>query len=99
MRNSSALYAKLAQGGIPYVCFGVWTPYNNRVQVERTFSAWVCVGHAWALRRLTGPESFDQWLPGFRVWRYAMRCVKGAKTGALDAYAEHIQALSAQCPE
>ena len=94
----SALYWCIQTGGVPFVDFAIWTPYNNRLQVARSFDAWVYEAGSWCLRKLFGPSSFQTWAPGYLVWEYAMRAIGAARQGPLRAYMKHIHTLSVRFP-
>ena len=90
----SALTAQLALGSC-WVDFATWTPYNDRTRRRESFRALVLnVDGQLVHAELKGPNSFEQWLDCWHVFRVAMLMCKGASQPVLEAYANWIRKLA-----
>ena len=90
----SALTAQLTLGSC-WVDFATWTPYNDRTRRRDSFRALVLnVDGQLVHAELKGPNTFEQWLDCWHVFRVAMLMCKGASQPVLEAYANWIRKLA-----
>ena len=97
--QQSSLDALAKAGAIPFVDFGVWRPFGNRlgkalrfvIQVERADGTRQS-------KEINGPDSFDVWLRCWTVFVFAMTALKLASKTRLQRYADRIKRLNDEFP-
>eukprot|EP00972_Heterocapsa_arctica_P084842 12497617-Heterocapsa_arctica.AAC.1 len=87
-------------GRPPYVDFGVWTPFNRKVQRGMKFKAWIPTGAGeYTSKEIPGPSNFVQWQASWRVFAVACRMLLCVSSSSLDMYMATIEKLVTLFPE
>jgi len=95
----SSLDALAKAGAIPFVDFGVWRPFGNRLGKALRFV--IQVEKADGTRQskeINGPDSFDVWMRCWTVFVFAMTALKLASKTRLQRYADRIKRLNDEFP-
>jgi len=94
----SALAARLAAGEAPHVDFSVFGPFGKRIQRLMNFQADVWVGGQLVKKKLAGPENFETWRKGWRVFRVAAIKLQFSRPGPIDDFEEGVRLLNSTFP-
>ena len=89
----SAFVRVVEAGGAPFVDFGIWGPYGNRIAKTVKFTHHFLDGAGqWRARELPGPDCYAAWERGWRVFRTAAIMAQIATPAVLDTYAMRFKA-------
>ncbi|CAK0908047.1 unnamed protein product, partial [Prorocentrum cordatum] len=94
----SALAARLAAGEAPHVDFSVFGPFGKRIQRLMNFQADVWVSGQLVKKKLAGPENFETWRKGWRVFRVAAIKLQLSRPGPIDDFEEGVRLLNSTFP-
>jgi hypothetical protein len=91
----SAVSQLLSMPPAPYVDLGIFGPFGKRLLARLAFAAVVLgTDGAWSRKEITGPCDFQAWWTAWKVLSTAFVLLDQIDREKLDAYAEHIRALS-----
>ena len=78
----------------PYVDLSIWGPYGRKVHKRNKFWNWIPDGEGGCLsQEIPGPENYQVWLIGWRVFATACVMLRIGSTSALEAYETRMEKL------
>jgi len=78
----------------PYVDLSIWDPYGRKVHKRNRFRNWIPDGEGGYLsQEIPGPENYQVWLIGWRVFTTACVMLRIVSTSAFEAYETRIEKL------
>jgi hypothetical protein len=84
----------------PYVDLSIWGPYGRKTYKKNKFRNWVPDGTGgYDSMEIPGPESYQIWLVGWRVFSTACIMLKVVSSAALEAYEARMEKLVRLWPD
>ena len=95
----ASLSARIATGATPFVDFGVWRPFGQRMERAMKFVVHLPQFDGTSRpKEISGPASFSQWLRCWKVYLFSMGALKAASRTRMNRYAERIRGLAEDYP-
>ena len=88
----------IQSGANPYVDFAIFGPFGRRSSRKLTFVSHVfsALTGEWRKQELPGPNSFEDWLKCWMVYRTTLMLLDITPPEPLVAYAEHVRSLASE---
>ena len=87
------------QGMAPYVDFSVWLPFGRKALKSQKFRTYFPLGDgSYLMKDLPGPQSFQQWLVSWRVFKTGAIMLGALSLASLQLYERAIEKLVMQWP-
>ena len=87
------------QGMAPYVDFSVWLPFGRKALRSQKFRTYFPLGDgSYLMKDLPGPQSFQQWLVSWRVFKTGAIMLGAVSLASLQLYERAIEKLVIQWP-
>ena len=77
---------RLSVNEAPYVDFAMFGPYGTRTAKKRRFVTQIFLGGEMVSKQLKGPQSLEEWLASWKVFRPAMLMLGECSPSTLDIY-------------
>ena len=88
------------QGMAPYVDFSVWLPFGRKAMKSQKFRTYFPLGDgSYLMKDLPGPQSFQQWLVSWRVFKTGAIMLSAVSLASLQLYERAIEKLVIQWPK
>ena len=94
----SAIRAKLMMDKNPAADHAKFGPYGDRAALIASRIEDVIIDGTTHKRRVTGPTTFAEWCPCWRVWGNCLKILKASTPGPLDEYEKLQKELDQQNP-
>ena len=87
------------QNMAPYVDFSVWLPFGRKALRSQKFRTYFPLGDgSYLMKDLPGPQSFQQWLVSWRVFKTGAIMLGAVSLASLQLYERAIEKLVMQWP-
>ena len=87
------------QGMAPYVDFSVWLPFGRKALRSQKFRTYFPLGDgSYLMKDLPGPQSFQNWLTCWRVFKTGAIMLGAVSLASLQLYERAIEKLVIQWP-